>query len=114
MKHEPLQAVEVIAMDPEDTRIEKESNFPQTDLCRRNRNTKRKSRCPYAQNVLMLFSALYTFLFAGGLWGWGPMQLMLEENGSFHYLCDDEQNDIDNNEMGNNVCPRQTARLLTV
>ena len=60
---------------------------------------------------LVIFSALYIFLFAGAMWGWGPMQLMLERNGSFHYLCKEETTST---EMEYEVCPEQTARLLSV
>jgi hypothetical protein len=57
-----------------------------------------------AHKWLFIFSALYTFFFAGAVWGWGPMQLILEVNGSYHSLCED----------GEAVCPQQTARLLTM
>jgi hypothetical protein len=45
---------------------------------------------------------MYTFLFGGGFYGWGPMQLMLEENGSHSSKCSSDSDD---------VCPEQTASL---
>jgi hypothetical protein len=39
---------------------------------------------------LIVFSALYTTLFACAFLGWGPMQLMLEGDGAFAFKCDDD------------------------
>jgi|EP00979_Chaetoceros_neogracilis_P007731 hypothetical protein len=60
---------------------------------------------------LLFFSSVYIFTFAGAFWGWGPLQLLLEENGAFHSLCG-EIDDAANNRQ--NICPEQSARLITV
>jgi hypothetical protein len=56
---------------------------------------------------LMVCSCLFTFLYVGSFFGWGPMQLLLEENGAFRWKCDP---DYDPEE----VCPSQTSTLLNV
>ncbi len=55
------------------------------------------------------FSALYILLFGGAFWGWGPMQLMLQEHGSYRSLCDNGDNTT-----SAEPCPAQSARLLNV
>ena len=57
---------------------------------------------------LIVFSACYTFLFAGSFLGWGPMQLLLEKNGSFSSKCT-----MAEQEAGF-VCPEQTSALVSV
>jgi MFS family permease len=57
---------------------------------------------------LVVCSMLYTFLFVGALFGWGPMQLLLEKNGSFSSKCTSEEL-----EQGD-VCPAQSSALLNV
>jgi len=59
------------------------------------------------RKMLLLFSAMYTFLLGGAAFGWGPMQLMLEESGSYHSLCANADDDAQ-------VCPAQKARLLNM
>ncbi len=59
------------------------------------------------------FSALYILLFGGAFWGWGPMQLMLQEHGSYTSLCD-EGVDMTNALSTEEPCPAQSARLLNV
>jgi nitrate/nitrite transporter NarK len=54
---------------------------------------------------LVVFTALYTTFFAGAFFGWGPMQLMLEENGVFAFKSDDDE------EL---PCDAQTLSLLNV
>jgi hypothetical protein len=68
---------------------------------------------------LLVFSLLYIPLFAGAFFGFGPMQIMLEESGAYASLCDDaddtnstQTNDDNSNQM--QVCPAQTAQLLTM
>lgn len=77
---------------------------------------------------LLIFSALYIPLFAGAFFGFGPMQLILEESGAFASLCDTQRGENITVDMhaGSNgddaisgasddaICPEQTARLLTV
>ena len=58
---------------------------------------------------LLIVSCLYTFLFVGALYGWGPLQLLLEENGLFEHKCDGYEGDEDDT-----ICPAQTAALLNV
>jgi hypothetical protein len=57
---------------------------------------------------LLVFSVLYTLLYVGAYFGWGPMQLLFEDHGFFSWKCTDED-DIDDP-----VCPAQTAALLNV
>jgi len=87
---------------------------------------------------LLGVSSLYTFLFVGALFGWGPMQLLLEQDGAFHWKCasdvdDGTTGDFENSNNGDNattttttatstdntnvvanVCPEQTSALLNV
>jgi len=63
---------------------------------------------------LLIFSSVYIFTFAGAMWGWGPMQLLLEENGAFHSLCQQGGEEVDDTSKNpHNVCPEQAARLIT-
>jgi MFS family permease len=57
---------------------------------------------------LVVCSMLYTFLFIGAFFGWGPMQLLLEKNGSFSSKCSPEEQ-----EEGD-ICPAQSSALLNV
>jgi hypothetical protein len=60
---------------------------------------------------LLVFSLLYIPLFAGAFFGFGPMQIMLEESGAYASLCVD---DTDDSTPTGEVCPAQTAQLLTM
>lgn len=54
-----------------------------------------RSRHRHATNHaigLVFFASLYTFLYGGGFFGWGPMQLLLEENGSYSWKCHQNNN----------------------
>lgn len=66
-------------------------------------NVKRRHRY-----CLLTFSFLYTFLFSGAFFGWGPMQLLLEENGSFASKCT-----VQEQERGE-ICPSQSAALVRI
>lgn len=55
---------------------------------------------------LLVSSLLYSFLFIGAFYGWGPMQLFLEENGSFSYKCIEKDAD--------EICPEQTDALTRI
>ena len=57
---------------------------------------------------LLVFAYLYTFFFSGAFFGWGPMQLLLEENGSFASKCTVEQ------QQRGEVCPSQSAALVRI
>ena len=57
---------------------------------------------------LVLCSALYTFFVIGAFFGWGPMQLLLENNGSFSSRCTAEER-----ERGE-ICPSQSSALVNV
>jgi MFS family permease len=57
---------------------------------------------------LLVISCLYTFLFAGVYYGWGPIQLLLEANGAFQSRCTVEE------QFRGEVCPAQSAALLNV
>mmetsp|Transcript_22493 Transcript_22493/g.62435 ORF Transcript_22493/g.62435 Transcript_22493/m.62435 type:complete len:557 (+) Transcript_22493:133-1803(+) len=61
---------------------------------------------------LFVFACLYTFLFIGAFYGWGPMQLMLEENGTFSSKCDGY--DFDENDSSDDICPAQSSALVNV
>ena len=54
---------------------------------------------------LILLSSVCTFAYAGASFGWGPMQLMLENQGVYRSLCP-----LDDSE----TCPEQAARLLNL
>lgn len=58
------------------------------------------------RHLLLGFAFLYTTLFSGALFGWGPMQLLLEENGSFSSKCSDEE------QAAGEICPSQSASLV--
>ena len=56
---------------------------------------------------LLIFAIPSTFLYAGAYYGWGPMQLVLEQNGIFHSKCGEDV-PLDQ------VCDAQTSALLNV
>jgi hypothetical protein len=58
---------------------------------------------------LIFFASCSIFLFAGSFYGWGPMQLLLEDNGNFGAEC---SNEVKNSDINEAVCPEQTAALL--
>ena len=53
---------------------------------------------------LVAMAALYTFLYVGAFFGWGPMQLLLEDAQMFSSKCPDT----------NEICPAQTSALINV
>lgn len=55
---------------------------------------------------LLFFAFTSTFLYSGAYYGWGPMQLLLEESGFFHEKCGDVP--------AEEICEEQTAALLNV
>lgn len=57
------------------------------------------------RSALFTATALYIFLYCGAFFGYGPMQLMLEDYGSFSSLCSEDEP---------YPCPDQTATLLNV
>ena len=67
--------------------------------------TESKPRRRHVRSALFTATALYIFLYCGAFFGYGPMQLMLEDNGSFASLCSEEEP---------YPCPDQTATLLNV
>lgn len=64
------------------------------------------------QTTLVVFASLSIFIYAGAFYGWGPMQLLLEQNGNFATKCPEGWNQ-DEQENSNVVCAEQTAALLT-
>jgi hypothetical protein len=58
--------------------------------------------------LLLGFAFLYTTLFSGALFGWGPMQLLLEENGSFSSECTPDE------QAAGEICPSQSATLVKI
>jgi len=73
-----------------------------------------------ARKMLFVFTALYTFFFAGAFYGWGPMQLLLEEDGAFSWKCNASNatsaTALENDDFDDvvEVCPAQTKTLLNV
>ena len=57
---------------------------------------------------LFIFSSSVTLLYVGAVFGWGPMQLLLENNGAFSWKCTEEEQENDE------VCPEQTSALLRI
>jgi hypothetical protein len=57
---------------------------------------------------LMIFTSLNTFFLVGALLGWGPMQLLLEQNGNFSTKCS-----VEEQESGI-ICTDQTNALVNV
>jgi hypothetical protein len=41
----------------------------------------------FARKGLLVMATCYTFLFVGALFGWGPMEVMMEDAGAFASLC---------------------------
>jgi hypothetical protein len=54
------------------------------------------------RRLLLLCAFPVTFLFAGAYYGWGPLQLVMEQNGIYHNKCGDDPE----------VCDAQTAALF--
>lgn len=67
---------------------------------------------------LLVVSILYTFLYIGAFFGWGQMQLLLEENGAFHSKCDNDNTatatTATTTTNTNTVCTAQTDALIRV
>ena len=59
---------------------------------------------------LVAFTALYTPLFSGAIFGWGPMQLLLEKDGAFESQCQGDELPCD----GQSVKLVQVQLLATV
>mmetsp|Transcript_7389 Transcript_7389/g.16142 ORF Transcript_7389/g.16142 Transcript_7389/m.16142 type:complete len:576 (-) Transcript_7389:44-1771(-) len=60
----------------------------------------------HVRTVLLVSTSLYMFLYAGAFFGYGPMQLMLEESGAFASRCSPDEEEL--------PCPAQTSMLLNV
>jgi hypothetical protein len=75
-----------------------------SDTSRREESAKDK----FNRRGLIVCSSLFTFFYVGSFFGWGPMQLLLEENGAFHWKCDPAD------DVEDEVCPSQTSTLLNV
>ena len=58
---------------------------------------------------LFLFAILYTFFFVGALFGWGPMQRLMEDAGAFHDKCSDDDNFRDGS-----PCNAQSTTIINV
>jgi MFS family permease len=57
---------------------------------------------------LLVIACLYTPLLAGAFCGWGPFQLLFEENGNFSSRCSEAS------QAKNEICPEQKAALLNI
>jgi hypothetical protein len=64
------------------------------------------------RQALFLISCLYIFLFIGAFYGYGQLQLILEDNQAFAFLCPDSEEDTTN--KSNSVCSAQTNALIRV
>jgi MFS family permease len=85
---------------------EPQQNDPQQDdLAMKERNLLKENR---QRLWLFIFSSLVTLLYVGAVFGWGPMQLLLEKNGAFSWKCTEAEQENDE------VCPEQTSALLRV
>ena len=60
---------------------------------------------PWTTRGVIICSFLWTFLYVGGFFGWGYLQLMLEDAGAFAGRCQNETA---------NVCPEQAAALVNL
>ena len=69
------------------------------------------------RTAIFFFALAYALLFAGAFFGWGPMQLMLEENGAFETECEISNKtdyNIEQNGKKGSICEEQTIKLLNV
>jgi hypothetical protein len=57
--------------------------------------------------LLFVLTCFFTTFYGGAFFGWGPMQLMLEDNGAFSSKCG-------SSDPFEEVCDAQTSSLLTV
>lgn len=62
-----------------------------------------KAKATKIRHGLVATAFLYTLLYVGAFFGWGPMQLLLEENKNFSDKCPTDE-----------ICPAQTRSLLNV
>ena len=62
---------------------------------------------------LLLFATLYTFFFVGALFGWGPMQRLLEGSGAFHSKCTSTA-PTDESNQDDLTCPAQSTTIINV
>ncbi|KAL7471571.1 hypothetical protein ACHAXS_011859 [Conticribra weissflogii] len=58
------------------------------------------------RHILLGSTCLYIFFYTGAFYGWGPMQLMLEDSGHFSSRCNEDEQDL--------PCPKQSSILLNV
>lgn len=69
---------------------------------------------------LLFFATLYTFFFVGALFGWGPMQRLLEGSGAFHSKCNDNDVDVDvdvdttSTSTTTTTCPAQSTTIINI
>ena len=57
---------------------------------------------------LVIINIVTSFFFVGATLGWGPMQLLLEDNGAFASQCTEEEQKLEV------VCPEQTSMLMSI
>jgi hypothetical protein len=60
----------------------------------------------FSRIALCVCASLYTFVFIGALFGFGPMQRMLEDSGAFSYLCHQEGQE--------EACPAQSQTIVNL
>ena len=54
---------------------------------------------------LLAMATCYTFLFVGAIFGWGPMEVMMEESGAFAWQCAPNEP---------SPCPKQSETIINI
>mmetsp|Transcript_24579 Transcript_24579/g.49646 ORF Transcript_24579/g.49646 Transcript_24579/m.49646 type:complete len:552 (+) Transcript_24579:75-1730(+) len=88
---------EPISNETRDNKRSKDGVLPEST------STKQNNRL---RQVLLGTTCLYIFFYTGAFYGWGPMQLMLEDSGHFSSQCAGGEEDL--------PCPKQSSILLNV
>jgi hypothetical protein len=69
----------------------------------------------FGRQSLAVLASLYTFSFVGALYGWGPMQRLLEGSGAFADACSSSTPSANaNTHNDNTVCPEQAQILVNM
>jgi hypothetical protein len=114
-------AGDVIRNQKKENDDDDEEDETKASSCRKKRRIIEERR----RRLLFGFSAVYTFLYVGSFFGWGPMQLMLEDNGSYSWKCTttttattatttSSSNSSQNENDTSTVCSEQTYALLRI
>lgn len=69
----------------------------------------------HKRRLLLLSTCTYITFYTGAFYGWGPMQLMLEDSGAFSSHCSNNDSTSNTEEqLQLSPCPEQTSMLLNV